>query len=78
MSDTASPRDQKLIDTMPQMHAPACPRCRYEPLEFSCNMVRTAAGHVVCVIWCGHCGQPLNIQFVGMDQPESPVIHRVS
>lgn len=53
-----------------QMHQPACPRCRHEPLEFSCNVCRTGAGHLVAVIWCGACGHTLNVQFVGMDQPQ--------
>jgi len=65
-------RDERLIDAategVPQMHQPACPKCRHEPLEFACNVVRTAAGHLVAVIWCGSCGHSLNVQFVGMDQ----------
>lgn len=62
-------RDERLLEAVQHnMHQPACPGCSHEPLEFACNVVRTAAAHLVAVIWCGHCGHTLNVQFVGMDQ----------
>ena len=73
-------RDDKLIEfvdkTTPKIAQPKCPKCGHVPLEFLCNVVRTQAGHLVSVIWCGHCGHTLNTQFVGMDQPQAPTIIR--
>jgi len=72
-----SEKDENLIEAATsnslKMKQPNCPRCHYEPLEFACNIVRTAGGHLVSVIWCGHCGNTLNVQIVGMDAPQ---IHR--
>lgn len=80
-----SDRDEHLIELATngmQMHEPSCPKCHHEPLEFACNVVRTAAYHLVAVIWCGKCGHTLNVQFVGMDQPQiqkpGPMIVRPS
>lgn len=81
-----SSKDESLIESatadVPKMKQPACPRCHYEPLEFACNVVRTVAGHLIAVIWCGHCGHTLNVQFIGMDQPQieklGPIILRPS
>jgi transcription elongation factor Elf1 len=66
--------ENEIIET--KMHQPACPKCAHEPLEFACNVVKTHAGHLIAVIWCGACGYSLNVQFVGMDQPkeEKPVL----
>lgn len=76
-------RDLRLVERVeedgPKIHQPKCPRCAYEPLEFACNVVRTVAGHLVAVIWCGHCGHTLNTQFLGVDHSqESPRIVRPS
>ena len=72
--------NEKLIERatsgIVEMHQPACPKCRHDPLEFACNVVRTAAGHLIAVLWCGGCGYTLNVQFVGMDQAQQPLIHR--
>ena len=57
---------------------PRCPSCRHSPLNFLCNVARTGAGHLVSVIWCANCGQTLQTQFVGMDQPQPPLIMRPS
>ena len=67
-------RDERLIESaqagIVQMRQPACPKCHHEPLEFACNIVRNAANHLIAVIWCGNCGHTINVQFVGMDQPQ--------
>lgn len=63
-------RNERLIQAVKQMHEPSCPKCHYEPLEFACNVCRTAAGHLIAVIWCGQCGHTLNVQFIGMDAPQ--------
>lgn len=74
-------RDEKLIefaqDASPRIVQPKCPNCAHDPLEFHCNVVRTGAGHLVSIIWCGHCGHTLQTQFVGMDQ-QPPMIMRPS
>lgn len=73
-------RDEQIIKgvsrDIPQIAQPKCPKCNYSPLEFSCNVVKTGAGHVVSIIWCGHCGHTLGVQFVGFDQPQQPMIMR--
>jgi hypothetical protein len=75
-------RDEKLIEfvqkDLPRLHQPNCPKCKHEPLEFLCNVVKTPVGHLVLIIWCGHCGHTLSTQFVGMDQPQPPMIVRPS
>lgn len=74
------PRDEKIVEfvgqTMPKTAQPKCPKCAYAPLEFHCNVVKTGAGHLVSIIWCARCGHTLQTQFVGMDQPQQPVILR--
>lgn len=75
-----SPEDERLIEKViemvPKMHEPKCPACGHQPLEFACNLVKTVAGHIVAVMWCGRCGHALGVQFVGIDQPkiQSPLI----
>jgi transcription elongation factor Elf1 len=70
-----SKRDERLIqgatEEVPKIHQPHCPRCHYEPLEFACNVAKTVAGHLVAVIWCGHCGHTINTQFLGIDQAQA-------
>lgn len=64
-------RDENLIASVAAPKQPRCPSCRNEPLSFACNVARTAAGHLVAVIWCGNCGHTLNTQFLGVDQARS-------
>jgi hypothetical protein len=79
-------RDEQIIQGVskdtPKIVQPNCPKCRYSPLEFLCNVARTPMGHLVAVIWCGHCGHTLNTQFIGVDQPQiqpaGPMIVRPS
>lgn len=75
-------RDESIISNIqrdiPQQVQPKCPRCAYAPLEFHSNVVRTGVGHLVSIIWCGHCGHTLQAQFVGMDQQQGPRIVRPS
>lgn len=65
-------RDENLIQMAqreaPRMAQPKCPQCQHAPLEFLSNVVRTEAGHLVSILWCGHCGQTLHTQFLGIDQ----------
>jgi transcription elongation factor Elf1 len=61
----------------PKIAQPKCPRCAHL-LEFVCNVVRTPPGHLVAVVWCGHCGHTLNTQFLGVDEPQGPRIVRPS
>ena len=69
--------NEKLIEMategMPKIAQPKCPRC-YKLLEFLCNIVRTGNGHLVAIIWCGHCGHTLQTQFIGMDEQQAPKI----
>jgi hypothetical protein len=73
-------RDEQIIKgvskEIPVLQQPKCPKCHYAPLEFLSNVVKTGAGHLVSVIWCGHCGHTLTVQFVGMDQASRPNIVR--
>ena len=74
-------RDEKLIQMVqpdaPQIAQPKCPRCAHL-LEFLCNVVRTPVGHLVAIVWCGHCGHTLTTQFIGMDDQQQPKIIRPS
>jgi hypothetical protein len=78
-------RDERLIQDVcrdvPKIAQPKCPKCAYAPLEFLCNVARTGAGHLVAIVWCGHCGHTLTTQFLGVDQPivqPGPMIMRPS
>jgi transcription elongation factor Elf1 len=62
-------RDERIIEAIPLPKQPKCPRCNLSPLNFTCSVARTSAGHLVAVIWCGDCGHTLQTQFIGMDQP---------
>ena len=68
---------QRVQDSTPKIEQPRCPLC-HRLLEFLCNVARTPAGHLVAVIWCGHCGHTLQTQFVGVDEPQGPRIVRPS
>ena len=71
--------DKEQLIEMAQQNAPRqpknpkCPRCS-QLLEFLCNVARTPPGHLVAVIWCGNCGHTLQVQFIGMDEPQRPKI----
>ena len=73
-------RDEKILEIVqreaPRVVQPRCPKCQHAPLEFLSNVVRTGAGHLVSILWCGHCGHTLNTQFLGIDQPQDPRIVR--
>ncbi len=75
-------RDKLIVERVaadtPTLMQPNCPKCRYSPLEFMCNVARTPLGHLVAVIWCGHCGHTLQTQFLGVDQEQGPRIVRPS
>lgn len=66
-------RDERLIQFAqrePKAVQPKCPKCQHAPLEFLSNVVRTGAGHLVSILWCGNCGHTLHTQFLGVDQPQ--------
>jgi hypothetical protein len=67
-------RDQRIIEGIPDNQQPRCSKCGHSPLQFACNMVKTAAGHVVAILWCGSCGTVLQMQFVGMEPPSSGIV----
>jgi len=72
-------RDEAILTRVPRpMAQPKCPSCKHAPLEFACNVVPTGSGHLVAIIWCGHCGHTLSTQFVGMQETQVPRIVRPS
>lgn len=84
LPESLNGRDERLIQSAQKSRPeqPKCPSCKHAPLEFHCNVVQTPMGHIVSVIWCGHCGHTLEAHFVGVQQPQiqppGPMIVRPS